>query len=324
MSDDEERGRPELRPARPDARTSDAGGAEGRPSYMPRVPWRWILLGTAGIVALFAVYYVRKQQTSDALRQQMLTLHEERLTELSGRYLAFRERLEGLIAEAAQGGEPEQWVDPRLNISGLRGGAGLYVRLPVAAARERAHIGPASQGAQPDAIMRCLGIAPMNLSGLYEKGEFLTPEWVESLRSEQDQMRLRVLDDQLGRHVQVDVPVITTMMQADWFMLVVQQGENRRDEPVDVFLWDLRRNEPLLRARIQARGLLVPVRLSFEGAGPAAPAADRDARSGAAQDCSIASQIRALTGPAPLEFESGDALVEEESEPPEPQPAASD
>src|SRR5690606_35015576 len=138
-----------------------------------------ILLGTAGIVALFAVYYVRKQQTSDALRQQMLTLHEERLTELSGRYLAFRERLEGMIAEAAQGGEPEEWVDPRLNITGLRGGAGLYVRLPVAAARERASIGPASRGARPDAIMRCLGIAPMNLSGLYEKGEFLTPEWVE-------------------------------------------------------------------------------------------------------------------------------------------------
>lgn len=291
---------------------------------MPRVPWRWVLLGAAGIVALFAVYYVRKQQTSEALRHDMLTLHEERLSELSGRYLGFRERLEGMIADAAQAGEPEEWVDPRLNITGLRGGAGLYVRLPIAAARERASIGPAARGAQPDAIMRCLGIAPMNLSGLYEKGEFLTPEWVETLRTEQDQMRLRVLDDQLGRHVQVDVPVITTMMQADWLMLVLQHGENRRDEPVDVFLWDLRRNQPLLRARVQARGLLVPVRLRFEGTGPAAPAADRDARAGAAQDCSIASQLRALTGRAPLEFESGAALVDPPSDEDAPTPPGDD
>jgi hypothetical protein len=107
--------------------------------------------------------------------------------------------------------------------------------------------------------------------------------------------------------VQVDVPVVVSMLQADWFMLVLQQGENRRDAPVDVFLWDLRRNRPLMRARIQGRGLLVPVRAHFEGV-PSAPAAHRSLTSGAAQDCSIASQIRAMTGGEPLGFESAEAL----------------
>jgi len=65
----------------------------------------------------------------------------------------------------------------------------------------------------------------------------------------------------------------------------------------------------LLRARIQGRGLLVPVRLAFEGT-RSAPAPGRSrVRSGGAADCSIASQIRAMTGNAPLEFQSGDAVI---------------
>lgn len=322
MSDEE--GRPELRPARP-----DAAGSEGRPSYMPRMPWRWILLAVAALVALFGGYYVRKQQRAEALRQQMLTLHEERLGELSSRYTRFVRRLETLVHEAAVAGEPEQWVDPRLNIAGLRSGDGLYLRLPIDAARDPQHIAPAARGAAPDAIMRCLGIAPMNVRGLYEKGDFLTPEYVESIRNEQDSMQLRVLDDQLGRHVQVDVPVVVSMLQADWFMLVLQQGENRRDAPVDVYLWDLHRNRQLLRARIQGRGLLVPVRLRFEGVNPAEAPGRPQVRSGGAQDCSIASQIRALAGGEPLDFQSGDRLIEAaedvdsvdpESAPGEPEP----
>lgn len=290
---------------------------------MPRMPWKWIVLGTAALVALFGGYFVRQRQRADALREHMLTLHEQRLGELASRYERFVDRLETLIHDAAEGGEPERWADPRLNIAGLRAGDGLYLRLPIDAARDREHIAPSARGMQPDAIMRCLGIAPMNVRGLYEKGEFLTPEYVETIRSEQDMMQLRVLDDQLGRHVQVDVPVVVSMLQADWFMLVLQHGENRRDAPVDVFLWDLRRNRQLLRARIQARGLLVPVRARFEGV-PSAPATRPVLRSGGAQDCSIASQIRALTGGEPLDFQSADQLLESEQAEPDPstEPAA--
>ena len=303
MSDED--GRPELKPARPDAPES-----EGRPSYAPRLPWKWIILGVFGVAAVFASYFIRQGQRQEALRQQMLTLHHDRLTSVAERYLGFRRRLETWVIEAGAAGEPERYVDPRLNISGLRSGEGLYLRVPADFTGDPAQIEGAAMAMEQDGITRCLGIAPMSVRGLYEKGYFLTPEWVDSVRDEADMMRLRVLDDQLGRHIQVDAPVVLSMMQADWFMLVIERGEDRRDHPVDVYLWDLRRNQQLLRARIQGNGLLVPVRLRFEGTNPAPAQGHPQIRSGGAADCSIASQIRALAGGEAIDFASGAQLIE--------------
>ncbi|MFK7991991.1 MAG: hypothetical protein AB8I08_38595 [Sandaracinaceae bacterium] len=304
MPDDPPTDEPALRPARPDA------PGEGRAAFGPRIPWKWIILGVVGIGAVFASYFVRRDARKEALRDQMVVLHETQLTEVSERYLAFRQRIEGYVQTAHEAGEPEEYVDPRLNIAGLRSGEGLYLRVPADFAVDQEHIESAALQMVPDAIGRCLGLAPVSVRGLYEKGYFLTPEWVDNLREEQDMMALRVLDDQLGRHVQVDVPVVLSMLQADWFMLVIQQGESRRNDPVDVYLWDLTRNQQLLRTRIQGRGLLIPVRMRFDGVNNARAPGAPSATSGAATDCSIASQIRALTGSEPVNFESGEAVID--------------
>jgi hypothetical protein len=302
---DEEEAPPELRPARP-----DAAAGEGK-AYMPRLPILWIALGIAVLLGLFSAYFWRQKQRADTLRGDMLRLHEEQLGEMSDRYLAFRRRIEGLTQRAAQAGEPEDWSHPRLNIAGLRAGDGLYLRVPAREARDPRRLRQAAGAMQPDSITRCLGLAPMSARGLYEKGAFLTPEWVRGVRREQNLTRLKVIEDQIRRYVRVDVPVLATMMQADWFMLVIEQGENRRQHPVDVFLWDLRRNRQLLRARIQGRGLLIPVRLRFEGANPApAPGRPPGVNATEAQDCSIASQIRGLAGPDPLEVQSAPQILD--------------
>jgi hypothetical protein len=99
------------------------------------------------------------------------------------------------------------------------------------------------------------------------------------------------------------VPIVSNLLRAEYFLLVVQQGENRRDAPVDVYLWDLRENRQLLRTRIQARGVLIPVRIDrmLPGvqvqAAPGVPAMT----SGGAHDCSIAAQIKAITGDSVVE-----------------------
>ncbi len=299
----EQDGRPPLEPARP-----DVAEAEGRPAYAPRLPWKWILIGIVGIGGIFGGYYVRRDQRHEALRAQMLQLHETQLAEVQERYLAFRRGLAERVMEAHEGGAPETYADPRLNIAGLRAGEGLYLRIPAEWANTPERIEGAALAMESDAITRCLGMAPMSARGLWERGHFLTPEYVDRIRDEEDEMDLRVLDDQLGRQVQVDTPVVLSMLQADWFLLVLEQGDNRRDHPVDVFLWDLNRDQLLLKSRIQGRGLLVPVRIRFEGVDNPRYEGTPQLRSGGATDCSIASQILALTGREGVEFESGEQL----------------
>jgi len=291
-----------------------------RPSYMPKIPWVVVLGLLVAVVSAYSFYQAREAQRSDELRRQLLTTHEEQLAGVSERYQAFRSRIERWTMEVAAAGEPEQHVDPRLRISGLHDGPGLYLRIRATDATSSEAIARGAFAMEQDALTRCLGIAPDSARGLYEHGDFLMPEWADSVEHERDFLRLRVIDEQLARHITADVPVLATMMQARYFMLVLQQGENRRDAPVDVYLWDLQSETQLLAARIQANGVLLPV--SIRSMVPEAPDAPLPAHppsmtSGGANDCSIASQIKALTGEAPVEVDSPIGEGEPEA-PPEP------
>ncbi len=293
-----------LEPARPDPDELELG----RPAYMPRLPWRWILAFGSLFALVYGGYQLREGQRADALRGHVLSTYDENLSSLSERYDRFRQRLERWTMEAAAGGDPTPFVDPRLRISGLHSGDGIYLRLQADQATSVEDIRNGALAMGPDALVRCLGIAPASVRGLYATGDFLNPEWRDRVIATTDFMRLRVLDEQLARNVEVDVPVIASLLEAQYFLLVIQQGESRRDAPVDVFLWDLREERQLLRTRIRANGMLLPVRLRFAGAPSPQPSGQPEIFSAGAHDCSIASQIKAMTGEAPVSIENGAQL----------------
>ncbi len=300
---DEEAPPERRRPERLEAARPDPEELSGRPEYMPKIPWAWIGVGLVVLVGIYLGYQYRETRRADALRAEILRTHEERLAPIVERYRSFRERIENWTMEAARAGEPERWSDPRLRIAGLHGGEGLYLRLRAEDATSREGIERGARAMAEDAITRCLGIAPASARGLYENGDFLMPAWVEHVRDEPDFMRLRVLDDALLRDIEVDVPVVSSLLRAQYFLLVIQRGENRRDAPVDVFLWDLREDRQLLRTRIQARGVLIPVRIDrmLPGVEVTPSVVAPSMTSGGAHDCSIAAQIKAITGDAVVE-----------------------
>lgn len=318
---------PGLSPAQPEPEE-----LRSRPVYMPKIPWLAVLAVVATIGGGYSMFQAREAQHADELRRQLLTTQQTQLADVSTRYQAFRARLERWTMEAAAAGEPEQHVDPRLRIAGLHDGQGLYLRIHASDAASAESIARGALSMEQDAITRCLGIAPSSARGLYERGDFLMPEWTEQLEAERDYLRLRVMDEQLARHITADVPVVATMMQAQYFLLVLQQGENRRDAPVDVYLWDMASETQLLAARVQADGVLLPVRIRTVL--PDAPEAPRPEHapsmtSGGAHDCSIASQIKALTGEAPVAVsapiglgEEGEAAPSTPSEPAAPSESA--
>jgi hypothetical protein len=275
-----------LVPARPD--THDDASA-----YLPKVPWRFVLLGALTVTTVIGGYYWKEQRKAGELRAAIIRVHETELAQAREAYVGLRDKLEGLVLSAA-GARADDQIDRRLNIPGLRSGSGLYLRLPLAQAQTKAGIAEAAKAMAPDLIASCLGLAPISARGLYENGEFLLPSYLENVKKQTSVMHLRVQDEMLSRHIRADLPSVLGLMRSDWFMLVLQEGENRRDSPVRVFLWDLAHGDLLLRARVQSQGVLVSTHILSQ-ANQTRTALPGERNTGAANDCSIASQLKQLT-----------------------------
>lgn len=307
--------KPRLAPARPAA-------AQESEAYLPRIPWRFVVLGAISLATVIAGYTLSERKKADALRSQIVLVHEQQLAEPARRYLAFRAKLESWVASAASRA-PDSYADKRLRITGLRTGKGLYLRLPAKDAGTAKGIAKAAKAMEGDLVASCLGLAPASARGLWEKGEFLTPEWLAEARKDEGVMKLRVTDEMLARHIRSDLPAVLNMLRSDWFLLAIEQGPSRRQGAVDVFLWDLRSGDQLLRGRVHPSGVLLSARIASAGATERQPLPN-DPRGAAADDCSLAAQIKQLAGLPAVNVENmpGVPIVPTAAAPAAPAPTA--
>ncbi|MEM7449066.1 MAG: hypothetical protein AAF355_12570 [Myxococcota bacterium] len=275
-----DRGEP-LQPAR----------LEPRHSFGRALPWKQIAAGITLLTLVTGGYVYRARQERENLRSELRAAYEEQLEAPRVRVQAFRDQLIAWIQEAGQR-PPSPWADRRLNLSNLHDAAGLYLRLHAADTQTAKSIVSGAMAMAPDAITRCLGLAPTSVRGLFERSGFLQPEWLKRIDDADSLMKLRVVQDELTRRIERDLPLLANIIQSDYFLLTIQHGEQRRDAPVDVFLWDLRQSQALLRVRTQASGVLLPVHIAGTPPSLVRPRLD----SGAANDCSIATQVKQLTG----------------------------
>lgn len=288
-------------------------------SYAPRFPLKILVPLALLLVGGITAYVVRENAKTDALRAELLARYDAELKGPAARALAFRERIEGFVREAAEQEPPETFAEPEFALSSLESADGLYLRIHEKNAADSEAIRGAAIAMSPDAITKCLGLSPLSLRGLYTHGAFLEPEFRDRIADADGMMRLRVVEDELSRHVTRDLSLVSSLMESRYFLLVIERGDNRRDAPVDVFLWDIPENRLRFRTRAEAAGLLLPVRIAMEGATRTArrPAID----SGGATDCSIAAKVKEALGLAPADV---DGNIEEALAPPPaatPEPA---
>ena len=272
-----------LRPARYEPEETGA--------FRPRFPWGKVLLVVGLLGGGLGYHFYREHRRAEALRRAIAEAYARQVEPARAMLRTFRHRIDGWIQQAAAA-HPTRWADPRLDLQGLHGANGVYVRIPASEAADPKRIAAAVEGSTPDAIARCLGLAPLSIRPLYARGRFLQDAWLQDVARTQGVMRLRVLDEDLRRFARRDLPILLELARSDYFMLVLERGPNRKDGPVDVFLWDLKRGEPLLVVRAKAEtGLLLPVHLA------GAPRTPRPSpRIGGQVDCSIAAQVRAAAG----------------------------
>lgn len=281
-----------LSPARPD-------GGDGS-AYAPRFPWKW----TVGLLALVAVGVVAWQlQTQARLRNfkaKLLEAHAQ-YAEAEDLRQTFQERVEKLINKGIET-EPQAFADPRLDLSELYRGEGIYLRVPVDVDADLESLEQVALSARGDAVPRCLGVGPTSLRGLYESGLFLGEAFRKRIHDASDELVLDGLAAELKRRGMQHVAASATARRADYFLLLVERGPNGQRDPVDAFLWKLSRDGDalLLSARTIPNGLLVPARIAVGGITPPQHAPLRE--SPIADDCSIAAQIKEVAGVPAQQF----------------------
>jgi len=270
-------------------------------AFKPPSPWKWIVAVTVALGLIVGYYQWRERTKEQGLRDEIVQKYGAEVEPVAQRVRAFRDKLEAWVTEVAHDA-PDSWADERLDLSGLHGASGVYLRIHEDSVDDEGSLADAGRSMGPDAIARCLGLSPLSLRGLYERATFVEPEWLERVNAADDNLRLRVIKDELDRRASRDLPVLMDMVQSDYFLLAVQHGSDRREHPVDVYLWDLRRDTLLLKTRTQARGALIPVRVGL-GDTPYGNAPPPQLRAGVT-DCSIASQVREVAGGGSIEIDS--------------------
>ena len=277
---------PDLRPARPDLE-------DKAPGYMPKLPWKWIAAIGAFLLLSIGTCQLREKQEVAALKTSVLAAHRSQLGPLVTRYQDLLNKVYRNTRGAAQR-RVETFVDPRLKFDALGAGKGIYLRLRTKDATTPEQIASAGLDQQPDAIGRCLGLTTVWFPELYAHGTFLEERFIKQAEDADNLMKVRVVAEEIRQRSLRDLPFVAEALKAQWFMLVLEPGDNRRDAPVDVYLWDLRTDTLLFSGRAEADGVLVSARIAVTGTTPGQYASGQ--QSGAAQDCAIAAKLRALAG----------------------------
>ena len=260
------------------------------PNHRRAVPW----LAVTGVVLFIAaaVTWQRHQTSSERERlvREMQATYARDVVPSARPILAFRRRVEVAVRNTIAA-SPATAIQDGFVFESLHDARGAYVRVNAGRVTNEASIATAIRETAPDAISRCLGLPLAGVRTLYERAAFLEPSWLRGIIDTSDVLRLRAMQDQLGRHVERDLPVLSSVLDAAYLVIVVERAETRLVGDVDIRVLDLRDNVIKAHVRTTPVSTLRVARNGFGGAAPARVRPEDLARSGAA-DCSIAGQLR--------------------------------
>jgi len=277
---------------------------EGAPRnrYRPRLPWRRI--GFAVLVAALAVgaYFWRQKVRADALRERIYALHAAQVKPVLSALEATSADLRAKTL-SAKTGAAERLIEAEVPLSALHDEEVVYLRVRAPELRDAETLGAVIDADEEDAIGACLGLELTPLSAFSDIPEVLTEKWLARSDETNDMQRLSVREEQLNRAIDRELPALKERLPADYFLLLLVQGQSRLEDPVDVFLWDLGEDRLVLRSRTENRGRLITVRSQI---GPKSDGATAEGDPIAVADCSIAAHIKAQLGEPTMDLQASD------------------
>ncbi|KPK48895.1 MAG: hypothetical protein AMJ63_17600 [Myxococcales bacterium SG8_38_1] len=277
---------------------------EGAPRnrYRPRLPWRRI--GFVVLMAALAVgaYFWRQKVRADALRERIYALHAAQVEPVLSVLEATSADLRAKTL-SAKTGAAERLIEAEVPLSALHDEEVVYLRVRAPELRDAETLGAVIDADEEDAIGACLGLELTPLSAFSDIPEVLTEKWLARSDETNDMQRLSVREEQLNRAIDRELPALKERLPADYFLLLLVQGQSRLEDPVDVFLWDLGEDRLVLRSRTENRGRLITVRSQI---GPKSDGAKAEGDPIAVADCSIAAHIKAQLGEPTMDLQASD------------------
>jgi hypothetical protein len=228
----------------------EAREQRARGKYSRATPNLLIYCAVAIVVILLGYRFFSGRKL-DASRNELLAKQRAVDKTLGTEWFRLRDNLESITtASAASWGE--DFIDPVAKKWDFRSLPGVYLRLRVSEAKDPASIRRSAMDAMRDSFVGCLlrepnaalarGEAdagafaeqPWNMRQAYKATRILNDEWLGEVKAADDDLRLRVFEEQYRKAVDTEIPLaIDLVRRAQFFLLVLDEDAPEAKEKTD-------------------------------------------------------------------------------------------
>jgi hypothetical protein len=278
-------------------------------------------IAAAAIVGSLIAYKVVSARELSSGKQALLAKQRAVASTLGSEWYPLRDRLENGTLAAAKDYAGDM-VDPRARRREWRSQPGLYLRMRVADAKDAATIRAVAADSRKDAFAACLlrepneraargevdggafAEQPWNLAQAYRATRVLADDWVQVVKSADDDLRLRIFREQYETATRDEIPLaVDVVKRAQFFLLVLDEdvpeavafadGGALTEEalqlvahPARVHLFDLPSGKEILRLRRSGEAHVIPA-----GERMITDQETRDAMQRQANNCALAGRV---------------------------------
>jgi hypothetical protein len=210
------------------------------------------LAAAAGIAITLVIYHYVTQKNLDADKTALLAKQRAAVATVGANWFPIRDHLEKITIDSAKDFPEEDFIAPDATKFDFRSSPGIYLRLRVADAHDVDKIREQAQESSRDAFCGCFlkepndaaakgyedaGGAPSqpwNMWEAYQATRVLSDEWFAEVHDAQDDLRLRVFQQQYEKAVTDDIPMsIDIIKRARFFLLVLDEDEHAAKAKAD-------------------------------------------------------------------------------------------
>ena len=215
----------------------DAQLNRGRQSRV--TPQHLLFLLLTGVTVTIVYFYVAGRNL-DAEKDKLLQKQRAVQATVGAEWGPLRDRIEKATLDSAAVFKGD-FIDSEAGRMEFRSAPGIYLRMRVADAKDTASLRKAARTSLKDSFVGCLlrgqprakleadggGLfpdQPWNMRQAYTSTRILTDDWVSEVKASDDDLRLRVFQQQYDQAIRDEIPVAIEMLKkAQFFLLVLDE-----------------------------------------------------------------------------------------------------